>query len=630
MKPNRRSVLLGILLIVWFGLPVIGHGAEDRDMVLDGINGDVTARETESFIYRLSVQQPPPTTNVGNLMADEKDGARLHGMQTFYSFTHDRRALDVAIVWTDAFLHARNDPISGRIIWTGKRDLCWPNKATTDEQQALHSGSENGDVIEHIVNTAKMILENPAIWNMTAPADKYGYGATYLDRAKTYVRKCQRSAETTIVPWFVRNTNDGYRLYYPDSPDYFKWGGESGPLPWNQQQMVAGALLRLAQCHRLLNDGNTNIAYYEKIVADAAAWFFSAAMPVSSRGKVCYDWSYVLNLDIATEPEDSNHADYDVMVFQAYRANLGPTRLEMQRLINTARFVRYLGPNRFAGQMNGTSNERRYERKFLNFEWIEMSVLDRQLYDMAASAVLSSHEYWDNIPVEAAVLEAKHYWATNPVALPEIADDATGIPPVPQVSELESRPLRYLRHMPFQGYCLLVWVGSELMLSLFKRSRGNAVSKDRGSLRLIWMVNVVAFAAGIHAAYHLLAWRIRWPVILEIGYGLFAAGLLLRWYSVIYLGRFFTTNVAIAPDHRVIDTGPYRWIRHPSYTGGMLAIPGWCLAAGNWASLAIIFLPAFAVQLWRIRIEERALLEGLGEPYGNYMQRTKRLVPLIY
>jgi hypothetical protein len=58
-----------------------------------------------------------------------------------------------------------------------------------------------------------LILEDPSLWSGEAPPDRFGFGATYLDRAKTYVRECQRSAEATIVPWFVRNTKDGYRLY---------------------------------------------------------------------------------------------------------------------------------------------------------------------------------------------------------------------------------------------------------------------------------------------------------------------------------------------------------------------------------------------------------------------------------
>jgi hypothetical protein len=162
---TRRSIFASIFAAagICAALFVFGIAARAGDwgMVLDGIDGDVTANEYRSFIDKLHYLPPPPPSNIGNLMVDERDGARLHGMQTFYAFTHDRRDLDVAIVWSDAFLQARNDPTDGRIIWTGKRDLCWPNKAT-NEVQALHGGAENGDVIEHIVNTARLILENPS------------------------------------------------------------------------------------------------------------------------------------------------------------------------------------------------------------------------------------------------------------------------------------------------------------------------------------------------------------------------------------------------------------------------------------------------------------------------------------
>ena len=253
------------------------------------MDGDVTTNEYRSFIEHLDQQLPPtPSNNLDNVMVYERlGGGTLHGMQTFYAFTQDRRVLDKAVEWSDAFLRARNDPTNGRIVWTGQREMCWPNKDTNDTAHVLYSGTENGDVIEHICNTAKLILENPAVWNETAPPDKFGFGATYLDRAKTYVRECQRSAETTIVPWYVRSTKDGYRLIHPDSPVYYKNCESTGPVPWNQQQMIVGGLLRLAQCHRLLNDGNTNIAYYEKITGDAADWFFSTCLLVRSKDRAC-------------------------------------------------------------------------------------------------------------------------------------------------------------------------------------------------------------------------------------------------------------------------------------------------------------------------------------------------------
>ena len=117
MKRTHGFVLAALLLAFCLLSPAFGHAAEDRDMVLEGLDGDVTTNEYQSFIDKLNFLPPPPTNNLGNLMVDEKDGARLHGLQTFYSFTHDRRVLDMAVLWSDAFLRARNDPTNGRIMW---------------------------------------------------------------------------------------------------------------------------------------------------------------------------------------------------------------------------------------------------------------------------------------------------------------------------------------------------------------------------------------------------------------------------------------------------------------------------------------------------------------------------------
>jgi len=175
------------------------------------------------------------------------------------------------------------------------------------------------------------------------------------------------------------------------------------------------------------------------------------------------------------------------------------------------------------------------------------------------------------------------------------------------------------------------WGLSELGLSVFKRSKAGAASRDRHSLPVIWGVNLTAVILGVFLAYHAPGWRLPgWLPEQVAGGSLFVAGLILRWYAIIYLGRFFTVNVAIADDHQVIQTGPYRWVRHPSYSGGLLMILGFCVCMGNLASLLVIMVPCTGVLLWRMRIEEAALRAALGEPYAAYMRSTRRLIPLIY
>ena len=173
------------------------------------------------------------------------------------------------------------------------------------------------------------------------------------------------------------------------------------------------------------------------------------------------------------------------------------------------------------------------------------------------------------------------------------------------------------------------YAGSEILLSLTRRSRSADQSRDRHSLRIIWIMIGIAIPAAMYAAkmfrFAHLDRNFGW-----IGLILFAAGILLRWYSIIHLGRFFTVNVAITQEHRVIDSGPYRFVRHPSYSGALLAFVGFGFCVRNWVSLLVLVVPITAAFLWRIRIEEQALLEGLGDSYRRYADRTKRLVPSVY
>jgi protein-S-isoprenylcysteine O-methyltransferase len=96
------------------------------------------------------------------------------------------------------------------------------------------------------------------------------------------------------------------------------------------------------------------------------------------------------------------------------------------------------------------------------------------------------------------------------------------------------------------------------------------------------------------------------------------------------LGRYFTVDVSISAEHKLIDSGPYRHIRHPTYTGALLAFLGLGLCFGNWLSILFLTLPIIAAFLWRIRIEERVLLHGLGQNYRAYVERTSRLIPFVY
>jgi protein-S-isoprenylcysteine O-methyltransferase len=177
-----------------------------------------------------------------------------------------------------------------------------------------------------------------------------------------------------------------------------------------------------------------------------------------------------------------------------------------------------------------------------------------------------------------------------------------------------------------------VYVMSEFGLSVFKRARsGESRVADQGSLPMIWLVVGLSMFSAFSLNYAVPQLEFRSPAAAAFGgTALFVAGLAIRWYAIIYLGRFFTVNVAIARDHELIEDGPYRRVRHPAYSGGLLAFLGIGLCIGNWASIAVIVIPILSVFLWRIHVEEAALLSGLGDQYRSYMNRTKRLIPGVY
>jgi protein-S-isoprenylcysteine O-methyltransferase Ste14 len=156
--------------------------------------------------------------------------------------------------------------------------------------------------------------------------------------------------------------------------------------------------------------------------------------------------------------------------------------------------------------------------------------------------------------------------------------------------------------------------------------------RDRGSLVVVWSFVAGGLVLAFVAAGNLRSAAIegaRWPLFV-IGLALMLAGIALRQWSVAQLGRYFTTDVRIHEHQTVVDTGPYRWVRHPSYTGLLLTLVGVGLALTNWASLAIlIVLPTIGV-VARIRVEERALTEGLGEPYRQFAQTRAHLIPRIW
>lgn len=107
-------------------------------------------------------------------------------------------------------------------------------------------------------------------------------------------------------------------------------------------------------------------------------------------------------------------------------------------------------------------------------------------------------------------------------------------------------------------------------------------------------------------------------------------GLGIRVWALRTLGRFFTMPITLRADHEIVRAGPYRWIRHPAYTGGFLTAIGMTLALGPPVGLAVTVVACLIAYVHRIRVEEATLVSRFGDDYRRYSETTWRLLPPVY
>jgi protein-S-isoprenylcysteine O-methyltransferase Ste14 len=177
------------------------------------------------------------------------------------------------------------------------------------------------------------------------------------------------------------------------------------------------------------------------------------------------------------------------------------------------------------------------------------------------------------------------------------------------------------------------WILSEIILAIAThRKTSDGKSKDRGSLIVLWVTIPLAITAAgfINGRIQANIFDGAHQLIDLTAFIFLFVGLAIRWTAIISLGKSFTVNVAIHETQTVYQGGLYRLVRHPSYTGMMLAILAVAIAQGNWLSFAVVLVPITAALLYRIHVEEAALNEAFGEQYAQYSLRTKRLIPGIY
>jgi protein-S-isoprenylcysteine O-methyltransferase Ste14 len=189
---------------------------------------------------------------------------------------------------------------------------------------------------------------------------------------------------------------------------------------------------------------------------------------------------------------------------------------------------------------------------------------------------------------------------------------------------------------------LVLWGAVELALRLRLavrpgwRSRVRSWSAPAGRRLREWTFFLVML--GIAGAVLGALWLTRFAqfavhggkAVVALGEIVATCGIALRIWAILTLDRFFTFVVGITSDHRVVQHGPYRALRHPGYAGALLALAGAGIAMGNWLSLLLMIVgPALALSV-RISVEETTLATALGAEYLAYASRTARLIPRIW
>jgi protein-S-isoprenylcysteine O-methyltransferase Ste14 len=167
---------------------------------------------------------------------------------------------------------------------------------------------------------------------------------------------------------------------------------------------------------------------------------------------------------------------------------------------------------------------------------------------------------------------------------------------------------------------------------LVMRSRpAPGATADKGSMQLImlagWIGMMGAFMVAAIPSFVIARDQ---KIVFAAGLVVLLCGSFLRRHCWRMLGKHFTGDVKAAEDQPVIEDGMYRWVRHPSYTGGMLMYLGTGLALTNWLSVVIIGTAGVAAYFYRVRVEERALQAALDGRYEEYMARTKRFIPFVF
>jgi autotransporter-associated beta strand protein len=406
----KLLALFGIFLLAAVSSP-------GQSLSVTSLTGPVTSSEINSFIAYMQSQSPPPTpwgalSGTGhNAWADGTGGRDLEAMGEMFIISSNMTILNTMISWADDCASQRNDLMAAtnggqRVMWTGLIDKVWcPNWPTdTTDDQSQYCGCETEDVIGHMAFCAKLILQSPGIWNLTVPdGDPYGYGATYLQRATSYLAKSDDANNEYFLKWFIQ---PGASLIV--APTNAAWVALNENVnAINRQMMFTSGFQRLAEAHELLGDNPALAAQYNAIVQATVNLCLSGMVnfdTYTTNGQRVYDWGYYPTSDAPEATEI--HAEYDMIgVWRAFNnPSYGVTLPPLVPFANTLADVIYLGTNTFAGNVAGSGGT----QSPIYSGWLWTADWNPQVYNIVAGAAYAHGWYTGSPDIDAAILFMKN------------------------------------------------------------------------------------------------------------------------------------------------------------------------------------------------------------------------------
>jgi hypothetical protein len=389
---------------------------------LDSPDGDVTAHEIDTFFSVLCGTAIPTSMTIDgghNYLADFEGGETLEALDRMIEMTASTPSfvpehlglLNLAIRWNDAWLSHRNDlPLGeGRTMWTGRVEPVWP----PDPAPSTYAGCEVGETVGLLAYTALNIVSSPSLSGQTIPdGDPESYGATYGERAATYVKMLEQS----MVQFFNANFLDASNkmIEHPDAAAYDALASNNVNA-WNRMMMFLHAYQTLGMVHAILGDAPSKAALYKSVTENTVNLFvtnaFSKAAP---NGKAIFDWGYgnygdVLG-DLTGELTDA-HGQWDMFGLErAFRAGYTTATAEqMATYGSTIANEIYEGPGEYSRAVD-RSTPGTYT--FLPAAFMYLSPYEPDIYAAGVAADLSSGTFRDQPQIAASVLWAKHAKAT--------------------------------------------------------------------------------------------------------------------------------------------------------------------------------------------------------------------------